>query len=50
MLVEYLSDIYQCFIVLECHLSLYKTFKYILLVLQQKNLSSIYIAIELSWL
>ena len=27
MLVEYLSDIYQCFIVLECQFVLYQTFK-----------------------
>ena len=37
MLVEYLSDIYQCFIVLECQFSLYQTFKSILLILQQKT-------------
>ena len=37
MLVEYLPDIYQCFIVSECQLVLYQTFKFILLVLQQKK-------------
>ena len=41
MLVEYLSDIYQCLTVLECQLVLYQTFKSLLLLLQQKNQSSI---------
>ena len=50
MLVEYFSDIYQYFIILECQSFLYQTFKSILLVLQQKNQCSIYIAIELSCL
>ena len=37
MLVEYLSDIYQCFIVLECQLVLYQTFISLLIILQQKT-------------
>ena len=37
ILVEYLSDIYQCFKTLECQLLLYQTFKSLLLILQQKT-------------
>ena len=37
MLVEYLSDIYQCFMVLECQLVVYQTFNSLLLILQQKT-------------
>ena len=42
MLVEYLSDIYQYFI-LECQLVLYQTFNSLLLILQQKS-SLLYIS------
>ena len=42
MLLEYLSELYQYFIILECELVLYQTFESLLPVLQQKNQSSIH--------